>query len=229
MKLMVGCPVAHREWILPAWLNHVSAAADVAGLEPEIVLLCSREDPSWDCVAERAPGAMLLEAPFHRHRDAREWGPVRYQQMVELRNQVLAAVRQAGADLFLSLDSDILLHPDHLKLMIEDLDRFDAVGGRCYMTSSGTRFPSWARLSRSGGLQRTDSDGTFAVDVIMACKLMTPAAYRVDYRFDLQGEDIGWSTACTEQGLRLGWEGRRVSKHVLAPHLLTARDARVGF
>lgn len=225
---MVGCPVAHREWILPTWLRHVTAAADVAGLEPEIVLLCSRQDPSWNCVAERVPDATLIEAPFHRPRDDREWNPPRYLQMVELRNRVLAAVRQSGPDLFLSLDSDILLHPDHLKFMIEALDRFDAVGGRCYMTSSGTRFPSWARLAR-GSLQRIDSEGTFAVDVIMACKLMTPPAYNVDYRFDLQGEDIGWSTACTERGLRLGWEGRVISKHVLAPHLLTPRDARVGF
>jgi hypothetical protein len=113
--------------------------------------------------------------------------------------------------------------------MIEALERFDAVGSRCYMTASGTRFPSWARLLPSGGLQRTDSDGTFAVDVIMALKLMNPAAYNVDYRFDPQGEDIGWSQACTEAGVRLGWDGRVVAKHVLAPHLLTPRDSRVGF
>jgi hypothetical protein len=63
----------------------------------------------------------------------------------------------------------------------------------------------------------------------MAAKLMTPDAFRVDYEFDLQGEDVGWSRACARAGLTLGWEGRVISKHVLAPHLLTTRDPRVGF
>lgn len=230
MSLVVGCPVSRREWILPAWFDHVERAAEVAGLEPRYTFVVHPDDPSWDLIVGRDPNAWLVEAPFNRGRDVRDWGPpARYQQMVELRNLLLGAVRLQQPDLFLSLDSDILLHPDQLKFMIEALDRFDAVGGRCYMTASGTRFPSWGRLTRTGGLQRIDGDGTFPVEVIMACKLMSPKAYAVDYRFDLQGEDVGWSRACTESGVRLGWDGRVIAKHVLAPHLLTARDVRVGF
>lgn len=229
MKLLVGCPVSCREWILPTWFAHVRNAALIAGLDPQFVFVCHRTDRSWDVLLHQAPDATMIEAPFARGRDTRQWDPPRYQQMVDLRNQLLTAVRAQGPDLFLSLDSDILLHPDQLKLMIECLDRFDAVGGRCYMTSSGTRFPSWGRLTRAGGLQRIDSDGTFAVEVIMAIKLMTPQAYAVDYAFDLQGEDIGWSRNAARAQLRLGWDGRTIAKHVLAPHLMTPRDARVGF
>jgi hypothetical protein len=229
VKLIVGCPVSCREWILPTWFAHVHRAADTAGLQPDFTFVCHPQDRSWDCLLGHAPDATIVPAGFARGNDERRWNSARYQQMVELRNQLLVAVRQQGPDLFLSLDSDILLHPDQLKLMIECLDRFDAVGGRCYMTSSGTRFPSWGRLSRYGNLQRTDAEGTFPVDVIMAVKLMTPAAYAVDYAFDLQGEDIGWSRAATGAGVTLGWDGRSIAKHVLAPHLLTARDSRVGF
>jgi hypothetical protein len=227
VKLIVGCPVASREWILPTWFRHVDEALHVTGASADYTFVCHPDDRSRDCILEHAPGATIVPAPSPRQ-DRREWNPPRYRQMVDLRNQLLAAVREQGPDVFLSLDSDILLHPDHLKLMLEDLDRFDAVGARCYMTTSGTRVPSWARLAR-GGLQRLDAEGSFVVDVIMAAKLMTPDAFGVDYEFDLQGEDVGWSRACARAGLTLGWEGRVISKHVLAPHLLTTRDPRVGF
>lgn len=229
MNLIVGCPVSCREWILPTWFAHVERAAELAGLQPTYTFVCHPADRSWACLVEHAPTAAMVTPSFNRGTDERRWNSARYEQMVELRNQLLGAVREQSPDLFLSLDSDILLHPDQLKLMIECLDRFDAVGGRCYMTASGTRFPSWGRLSRYGNLQRTDVAGTFPVDVIMAIKLMTPAAYAVDYAFDIQGEDIGWCRAATQTGVRLGWDGRVIAKHVLAPHLLTPRDPRVGF
>jgi hypothetical protein len=229
VNLIVGCPVSCREWILPTWFAHVERAAELAGVKPTYAFVVHPNDRTRTCILLHAPAAIMIAPPFHRGNDERRWNGPRYEQMVGLRNQLLSAVRKRHPDLFLSLDSDILLHPDQIKLMIECLDRFDAVGGRCYMTSSGTRFPSWGRLTRHGNLQRTDSDGTFPVDVIMACKLMTPAAYNVDYAFDLQGEDIGWSRAAAQAGVRLGWDGRVIAKHVLAPHLLTPRDPRVGF
>jgi hypothetical protein len=67
------------------------------------------------------------------------------------------------------------------------------------------------------------------VDVIMAMKLMKPSAYWVDYRDHEQGEDVGWSIACQEQHLRLGWDGRVCSKHVMKPEQLDPIDARCGY
>lgn len=229
MNLLIGCPVSHREWILPAWFDHIRAASDTAGISAEFIFVCHPQDPSWDLIRGDAPDATMIAAPFHRGTDQRRWNAQRYEQMVDLRNGLLAGVRRAEPDLFLSLDSDILIHPDQLKFMIESVERFDAIGGRCYMTSSGTRFPSWGRFVRSGSMQRVDAEGVFGVDIIMAIKLMTPAAYAVNYALDLQGEDIGWSRNATAAGLRLGWDGRVIAKHVLAPHLLTPVDPRVGF
>lgn len=228
MNVVFGCPVAHREWVLPAWFDHIHKACVHAGVSPGFVFVCDPNDESWGCIETFAPGAAIVECSTTR-RDVREWGPPRYLQMVELRNRLLGAVRDLAPDLFFSVDSDILLHPDQLTNLIETSGSFDAVGGRCYMTATGTRFPSWGSLTKTGALRRDDRDGVFAVDVIMAAKLMSPAAYRVDYRFDLQGEDIGWSKACREHHVRLGWDGRVAAKHVLAPHLLGRVDARVGF
>jgi hypothetical protein len=221
--------VAHRDWALPRWFDHIEEACDRAGVDPEFVFVCDQNDPSWACVEMLAPNATLIPCLTTRSGDVRRWNQQRYVQMASLRNELLASVQSSAPDAFLSLDSDILVHPDLVKLLLDDLDRFDAVGGRCYMTSTGLRFPSYGMLGRSGGLRRVDASGVFPVDVIMAIKLMGPAAYQVHYTADAQGEDIGWSKACTGHGLKLGWDGRVISKHVLGPHLLDQHDHRVGF
>jgi hypothetical protein len=116
-------------------------------------------------------------------------------------------------------------------LLMDDMeaDPWDAIGSRCYMTTTGRNWPSWGRLSPRGHLQRYDAEGYFPVDVIMAIKLMRPAAYQIDYQSHAQGEDIGWCLACHRAGLRLAWDGRVASKHVLQPHLLHRLDPRVGY
>jgi hypothetical protein len=72
-------------------------------------------------------------------------------------------------------------------------------------------------------------DGCFPVGVIMAIKLMTPPAYNVDYEWNHQGEDIGWSLAALARGLKLGWDSRTTTKHVFYPHLLDEVDPRCGY
>jgi hypothetical protein len=97
------------------------------------------------------------------------------------------------------------------------------------MQPAGTMAPSWARLSYSQGLDRSDSQGYFQVQIIMAIKMMGPDAYAIDYEPHAQGEDIGWSLACERAGLQLAWDGRVASKHVMDPRQLHRRDPRVGY
>lgn len=228
----VGCPVAHRAWVLDAWFDHVEAACEAADVEPRYVFVGDPErDRSFKVIGRRATECDVIAVPNGKGDDVRRWDQGRYRQMVELRNLLLGLVRDIGPSFFLSLDSDILLHPDVLNVLLEDMEKddYDAIGGRCFMTQTGRSCPSWARLSPRGALQRYDSDGYFAAQIIMAIKLMRPTAYHIDYELHIQGEDIGWSLACQRAGLKLGWDGRLASKHVLAPHLLNLLDPRVGF
>lgn len=258
MRIMVGCPVLHREWILPAWFDHVEAAfkrleeryptpVPFVLMEYADRLVGESIEPRWshdylflgDTIRDETFGVAMEEcakrgikvclehADDARPLDLRQWDDKRYRRMVELRNQLLGVVRREAPDLFLSLDSDILLHPDALADMIEQIEEGQrlpalgkiAVGGKVYLSQYGVQCPSWANLGREGSITRSDTSGTFRVDVIMAVKLMTPAAYEVDYRFDLQGEDIGWSKAAREAGVRFVWTGRSASKHIFSRFL----------
>lgn len=230
--IAIGCPVAHRSWILDAWFDHVLGACDKAGIEPQFVFA---GDPSKDrtfrTIRQRAPDAVIAITPNTKGTDARVWDYQRYRTMAGVRNALLHAVRDLSPSFFLSLDSDILLHPDALRLLLKDMetDTWDAIGSRCYLTPTGLCCPSWGRLSPQGYLQRQDSDGYFPVQIIMAIKLMRPTAYNIDYVAHMQGEDIGWSLACEHEGLKLAWDGRLASKHVMSPHLLSRVDVRVGY
>jgi hypothetical protein len=234
IDLLVGCPVASRGWILPAWFEHVRKACAQAGVQPSFLFVASREDAETVAVIEEQTAlggehCLILDSAEAPRSDVRVWGQERYAHMVRLRNQLLEGVRIVAPRMFLSVDSDILLHPDVIANMIQTAGRFDAVGGRLYMTPTGVQIPSYGMWKRDGAIRRADAEGVFKVDVIMALKLMTPRAYHVDYRDHRHGEDIGWSRACQEAGVKLGWDGRVISKHVLSPQMHGVVDRRVGW
>jgi hypothetical protein len=232
LKLVVGCPVSRREWILGRWFDHVDRAATVAEVEVSYVFVVAEEDPCVQIMDLRGDCRKVF-ALDSRSQDKRDWSPDRYQVMTDLRNMLLREVRTLSVPFFLSLDSDILLHQDAVCNLLESIQVkphfFDAVGGKCYMTSTGVKYPSFAQLTSSGGLLRSDEWSVFPVDVLMAIKLMSPAAYAVDYVYDQRGEDLGWSKACRKAGLKLGFDGRVVSKHVMNHDYVDVVDKRVGF
>ncbi len=148
--------------------------------------------------------------------------------MVLLRNTLLERVRQLAPEHYWSVDSDILVAEETLVSALEARERFDAVGSKCYMTTKGTMAPSYGMLN-GHGIRRPDSTGCFKVDAIMAVKLMNPDAYNVDYSVHRQGEDIGWSKDARKRGVKLGWDGRTISKHLMTKESIHRVDDRVGF
>lgn len=233
--LLVGCPIRGREWLLPTWFAHIEAACAEVEIQPEYVFVISVRDHGAErmlrllCAdANRVIHVVLVDEDGDRT-DQRVWNETRYHHMVFLRNHLLQAVRKVAPDLFLSLDSDILVAKGALPNLLDSVPEFHAVGGKLYMETGGLASPSYAHLVNTQGLSRPDFDGLMRVDVIMAMKLMGPAAYNVDYRYHFQGEDIGWSMACTEKGLKLGWDGRICSKHVMNSDMFTTVDWRCGY
>lgn len=233
MKLVVGCPVRDRVWILPEWFRRVEMACAAAGVVPEYAFVVPPRDPSWKhienwCLAN-GRNVRLLSSAEGDDPYLRGWNPSRYREMVLLRNWLLIAVRDMAPDFFLSLDSDILLHEGAVVNLLESVRHYDAVGGKCWMSFHGRDNASYIQRVNSAGLIRSDSDLVMPVDVIMAIKLMSPAAYNIDYAFDRNGEDFGWSRKAKEASRTLGWDGRICNRHVMRRDDLNAIDERCGF
>jgi hypothetical protein len=231
VKVTIGCPVRSREWILPRWFTHVELAAEMAGVKTEYVFVGAEDDPSHKAIEDHCPSVFTYVDSQEAVRPERGhlWSPTEYRHMVSMRNFLLAAARRTEPDYFLSLDSDILLHEDALFNMLETIQSgWDAVGGKCWMTDV-TDACSYIILINAHGQYRPDSSLVMPVDVIMACKLMSPKALALDYVFDVDGEDVGWSRLAAARGVHLAWDGRVCSKHVMHRHQLDGIDARCGF
>lgn len=230
--MLVGCPIYKRDYFLPAYYSHILIAARQAGIEDlAFVFVVDRTDEATiTCIEQtiKLPTKIVKVDQSHAA-SGHQWNKDRFDEMVMLRNTLLNTVRGIDPDLFLSLDSDILIHPKAIKNMAESLDKFFAVGGKCYMTERGTAYPSYAMLGQSDNLIRPDTNGVIKVDCIMAMKLMTQQAYWIDYKYHDKGEDIGWSKSCKDAGFALAWDGRVTSKHVMSIELLNAVDERCGY
>jgi hypothetical protein len=225
--LIIGAPVLRREWIINEWKKHVIAAVP-EGMPYGFVFVGGKGDPTFDAF-DSSDRISIRYIEEDRAEDHRTWNIDRYERMAYLRNELLDEVRSYEPDYFLSLDTDILLHPDGIKTLLETIVEADAVGGKCYLSERGRNCPSYAYISAGRGLRRADSQNVLMPDVIMAIKLMTPKAYNVDYTSNKWGEDIGWSLAAKGSGLSLAWDGRITNKHVMRPELLSKVDYRAGF
>lgn len=230
--IMIGCPVQSRRWIMPHWLSHVEASIP-EGVEVEYVFAQDRDDDSLgDFVTERKVHLVRIKDQTRRYE--RAWNADRYHHMAFIRNRLLDKVKDVNPDLFLSVDSDILLHPDALKNMIQtmqeknDSNRLAAVGGLTYLDQTDQRITNAASLVGSG-YRRVHSHGRPPVDVIMALKLMNEKGFNIPYEWHLRGEDFGWSEAVRRFRCRLVFDGRVASKHVMSPEWLDRVDKRVGY
>lgn len=227
--LLVGCPAARRGWILNRWAEHIETACQVAGVDHQLIVAADPGDDAWPALTLFTDRLIPVHIDDPRAVDVRDWQTRGYDRIIAARNELLAAVRAHAPDVFISVDSDVLLHRDTVKHLLETLDQFDAVGGYTFMDET-RRCPSWGRLTRSGGIDRTDVPGYVGpVDVIMAIKAMKPAAYRFDYVTHPKGEDVGICIAWRAGGLTVGFDARVASKHVMHRDRLHLLDGRCGF
>lgn len=221
MKLIIGCPIYKRDWILPYWfsaiqnqsvsLNDVGfvfVAAEEDKETLDILNMWRRYHPDVEVFDIVIPKGL----PHYSHEEgSRQWNPSKYQNMVILRNLLLEQVRKHSPDYFFSLDSDILIkNRSTIELLIAHIkEGADAVSPLMYMTPVGSRFPSvmtW--VDEPGGKAKREFEypvgSYFQSDVIMAAKMMSKNVYEnINYKIHPQGEDLGWSHNCAEAGYKL--------------------------
>ena len=167
--------------------------------------------------------------------DYRAWGNKdSYRHMADLRNSILRYVRGHHPDLYLSLDSDILLHPLAIESMYDTMSAFNAnaVASKTFLDQVDpdvTNVAAWINPATCQSFRRHLTDGTYPVDVIMAIQMMDNLAYNVNYEYHDMGEDFGWCKNLKRAGASIYFDGRSKSKHVMSPEWLDVIDPRVGY
>ena len=239
-RLIIACPVYRRDWILDHWFDCIEKQTfplkDVGfifelGADDH---LTHQKLFDWHA---RHPEVQIFDAEVnssekhHHHPEgSRSWSFEKYGMMVNFRNNLLSKVRCHQPEKYFSLDSDILLdNPKTIQTLFDLCDRedIDAVAPLMYMTPKGTEFPSvmtWTPGKSRARRQISEYPigKLFQADIIMAAKMMSKSVYEnVDYKFHRQGEDLGWSFNCWEQGYRLWSESSIYAPHIMSQKMLT--------
>lgn len=235
MKLIIGCPIYKRDWILNHWIRCIlnqSVPVDDIGFVFEV----SSEDSAtvsileaWKKYDKRIPYFNIIyrdDLPHFQHENnGRQWSISKYENMVKLRNSLLQNVREQEPDFYFSLDSDILLeNPNTLELLMAHVkEGADAVNPLMFMTPIGSMYPSvmnWRpqEMDKAYRLEKYPLGTYFKSDVIMAAKMMNRKVYQnIDYSIHQQGEDVGWSLSCRDKGYNLFCASYIYSPHIMSP------------
>ena len=239
LRIVAGCPLKDREWIINKWIWHLDHAVSELDQEVDLTLLFvgdKNDSTAISLMPLIEQGAVIYEYVDEATEDPglqykRAWSKHRYQHMVFLRNALLGRVREMNPDYFLSIDSDILVNPASVKHLIEIQRETGAwaVGGKAFMSSSceAPSYGYWYDPHKKQNFHRKNADEVKKVDVIMAYKLMTPDAYNVNYKLHSTGEDAGWCSQIPRG--KLYWDGTIVNKHVMHRNGIDTVDKRCGY
>jgi hypothetical protein len=234
MKILLGCPIYKREWIIHHWIRDVlTQSVDISNIG--FVFEVSPDDTTiievlqiWKNISKEIPYFNIKvrdDIPHFEHEEnTRKWTISKYENMVSLRNSLLQTAREVEPDFYFSLDSDILLeNPNTLELLIAHIKSgADAVSPLMFMTPIYDMYPSimtWRNDGTNKALrQQSYPIGSyFQTDVIMAAKMMSKNVYQnVDYVVHEQGEDVGWSYECFKKDYKLF-----SASYIYAPHIMS--------
>lgn len=243
MRLIVGAPVADRAWSLPRWF----ACLERQTRQPDgFIFLHSGtlEDDTWRIINNRG---LLHPQPF---RIGHDWAPphprhdnTRFATLARLRNDLLHRARfELDADLFLSLDTDVMLEDPGTIERLERLvieDGWDVASPVTWLHPSGEG--SWAYNAgwwNAGGTLgdprrpwcRPAPDTipwgeVVEIGVPMAAMLMNRRAMDCRYRWHEGGEDLGFAQDLDRQGLRVAWDTALKAFHAWDKSHLEERQA----
>lgn len=244
MRILVGCPVYERAWILPKWFESVQVLRAYGDLS-FVFAYTPSEDNTLELLTN-APGPVsILYHTDGVHSIERNWGTPRIRTMADMRNRLLDFAAETQPDIYFSLDSDVLL-PQSLSLR--------GIFGKLHKVGEGGDVPFmggvWDAFAPLVYLGPGDVTNAFTgipgrplhrvrdtslvrqVTVICAAKLMRPAIFsdpRVRYDLDGRGEDFAWSLAAIKSGYKLGWMPEVKCKHIMERTQLDRFDKRIGW
>lgn len=243
MKLIIGCPVYKRAWILPTWFKFIEQQTMPLSDIGFVFELGTDDDETHNVLWEwqlAHPEVSVFDAVVRddinhetHPKSGRQWTGSKYWRMVDLRNSLLDRVMSHEPQKFFSLDSDILLeHPETLERLFNMTEHLDAVGILSYMKPGTTQYPSVMSWVNGVGNRARRADAGYPIgtifrsDIIMAAVMMSKKVYEnTKYQWHKQGEDLGWSAYATQKGYELWCASNVYGAHImhedhLEPYLL---------
>lgn len=247
MKVALGAPVGpDRAWILPSYFDCIRGQT----VKPDyLCFVLTPQRFQGDTEAKEVRQLVVAEGKHYRQlsllspslpsynraqRDKDAKDPNRARHFCKLRNHLRRLFMDTDADVFVSLDSDILMeNPTTLERLLPTLESWDVA---CMLTSLHPVSPicynaAFWRTNEPGSAtrlwERADQNLVASarppvkIDIPMAAfAIRRHAMGMVRYRFHEQGEDLGFADSLERHKFRVGWRTDVQVRHVWDPPFL---------
>lgn len=209
-KVMIGCPVRDRAWVLPRYLEAICSFDYPRDLLTYgfIINDCRDETPQLlENFSRRQVGPVLLHWENHLRPGTAERSSYCFKRLAALRNLLLEQFLRTDCDYLFSIDSDILLPADGLrKLLAADRHIVSALVWNGGHVNRDDVFNILDRDEAGNYLHVHEypHDTVFPVDCTGAAYLIKRevlSAQRIRYDADHGAEDIGFCYAAQQKGI----------------------------
>jgi len=126
-KILIGSPVCQKSQILRLFLQSLAALSDEKAEVHYVFIDDNKDEVSADMLHEFAAvrkdavevwSAGAVEAAYVCDETTHRWSDELVWRVAELKNRLIERARQSGYDGLFLIDSDVLLHPDTLSLLL---------------------------------------------------------------------------------------------------------------
>lgn len=222
VQVMIGCPVRNRAWILPQYLQHLTAL----DYPPEQVEYCFVINDSQDeteallhAFARRFPARLLYDNSSRPGGWQR--GYYQFGRLAELRNRLLEAFLQSECDYLFSVDSDILVPPQALQQLVQtgrDVVSALVCNGAGIGDDQFYNIFNWDD-GRLLPIRQFPRDQVFPVDCTGAACLIKRRVIETGARYNSRwgSEDIGFCREVQKHGFAIFCHGGIECVHVMNP------------
>ena len=208
MRVMIGCVVRNRAWILPEYLKAIEAIEHDG---KTIGFLENDSDDNTLDILEKSGHWILTTTTGYPNWKRGKYSENQYEHLATMRNKFLNLFMASEAEYLLSIDSDVIVPPDILTRLLAEAD------GRTIIGAAISNVPGQEIDGSTPGNFMIKQDdriihpptyplaGTMTVDVIGAAYLIPRSAILEGVRYGQhpQGEDIAFSQAAQEHGYQL--------------------------
>lgn len=226
-KILLGCPVHNREWILPEYLKHVYRLDyDKKNLSLcFIVNDCS--DKSMDILIkfkkehlDKYRDIIIKEMNFNMPRDTRQNRIEKkiYLRLAAVRNELLSFVHDN--DYVFSVDSDILIPKDSLKRLLSH--KRDIISALVY-NDLEKHYPNILKIKEGKIVHffNFPKNSLFEVDITGAVYLIKSEICRkVKYEYHKLGEDVPFCINAKRLGYKIWCDSSIICNHIMYPYMI---------
>ncbi|OME55384.1 hypothetical protein BSK59_12960 [Paenibacillus odorifer] len=244
-NILIACPVRNREWILPAYLEHLHSLK-YPKKNLSILWVINQSDDNSEQILKKfqreysheyrkitikifngskiVPNDKRIRATRNRYI---------YNHLAELRNYILSQV--GNNDFIFSSDSDILLKPDTLTQLINsDKDIISSIifNGYKFDKENAWRYPNILKQLSDGKIEHIANSYVkkspiskisklLQVDVTGASVLLSKyAATKIKYGYHIQGEDVAFCLEAKKKGFDIWCDIGLFNQHIMDKEML---------